>query len=172
MTSFATTTVADTADRLRKPQHLSPSACYMPNSPSRAQLYKDTHKHKQTPSNKYSSQHGYAKRSDPGYPRELKLLELPAESLTHVTSFLDPSSLFALGGTNKRLHEHIEDENTWRRAYVFQFLGISPEGDIYESSSLMGSPRKALMLRREEVSWKREFVRRWNLKRYAEPLSV
>ncbi|GJE93007.1 F-box protein [Phanerochaete sordida] len=131
----------------------------MPHSLSSASLHKDTHKHKQTTSNKHGSQHG---RPDPA---QFRLLELPAESLTHITSFLDPISLLALGRTNQRLHEHIEDENTWRRAYVNQFLGISPEGDIYESSSPTGSPGKALMLRREEVTWKREFVRRWNLKR-------
>ena len=75
-----------------------------------------------------------------------------------------------LARINKRLHEHVEDENTWRRAYVYQFLRISPEGDIYESPSPTGVPGKALLLRREETSWKREFVRRWNLKRCAESL--
>ena len=93
------------------------------------------------------------------------LLDLPSESLTHVTSFLDPHSLLALGQTNRKLHEHIEDENTWRRAYVYQFLGIPPEGDIYGSSSPDGTPGRALMLRREESSWRREFVHRWNLRR-------
>ena len=142
----------------------------MPNSPSRAQNHKDQYRQKPAPSHKHHTQHGYAKRSDAG--SDFPLLELPTESLTHVTSFLDPSSLFALAGVNKRLHEHIEDENTWRRAFVYQFLGIPPEGDIYESSSPNGVPGKALMLRREETSWKREFVHRWNLKRYASsPLS-
>lgn len=141
----------------------------MPNSPSRAQNRKESHKHKSAQSHKHLNQHGYAKRvdSDPlSSPDGFKLSELPAESLTHVTSFLDPNSLFALSGTNKRLHEHIEDENTWRRAYVYQFLGIAPERDIHESSSPDGKPGVAFMLRREYTSWKREFVHRWNLRRY------
>ena len=147
------------------PFALSPPTYYMPNSPSRAHYFKDTFKQKQAQSHKHHVQHGNVKRPESDTSSGFKLLELPAESLTHVTSFLDPSSLIALSACNKNLHEHIEDENTWRRAYVYQFLGITPEGDIYESSSRDGMPGKSLMLRREESSWKREFVRRWNLKR-------
>ena len=137
----------------------------MPNSPSRAQNYKETYKQKPVHSHKQQTHHGYAKRldSEPSF----RLLELPTESLTHITSFLDPGSLIALSRCNKRLHDHVEDENTWRRAFVYQFLGIPPEGDIYESCSPDSIPDKSLMLRREESSWKREFVCRWNLRRYA-----
>ena len=130
----------------------------MPNSLSKALPHNDIYKHKSSTSHKFSTQHGHL----PAF----KLLELPAESLTHITSFLDPNSLFSLGRVNKSLRSHIEDENTWRRAYAYQFLRVSPEGDIYESLSPAGIPDKALMLRREEATWKREFVRRWNLKRY------
>ncbi|KIP06773.1 hypothetical protein PHLGIDRAFT_447695 [Phlebiopsis gigantea 11061_1 CR5-6] len=135
----------------------------MHNSPSRAQNHKEQYRHKPTSSYKHHTQHGYAKCPDTG--SDFQLLDLPTESLTHVTSFLDPNSLFALAGVSKRLHEHIEDENTWRRAFVYQFLGIPPEGDIYVSSNPDGVPGKALILRREETSWKREFVHRWNLRR-------
>ncbi|TFK47122.1 hypothetical protein OE88DRAFT_1666411 [Heliocybe sulcata] len=85
------------------------------------------------------------------------LLEVPSETLTHVTSFLDPNSLFALAGTNKRLYDHVKDDNTWHRAFLCQFLGIGPENDPHDGNSLM--------LRRAETSWRREFVSRYNLRR-------
>ena len=134
----------------------------MPYSVSQNTQNKDIPKHRTTLSHKHHSQHGrYISRSIFA-PRNVSsaLLDLPSESLTHVTSYLDPASLFVLGGLNKRLHEHVEDDNTWRRAYVYQFLGIKPEDDIHDG----GSP-DVLMLRREETSWKREFVFRCNLRR-------
>ena len=165
LTSPRSTTIADTV--CDNPYFLSSTNCYMPHSLSKAHNHKESHKQKSAQSHKHLSEHGHAKRSNSDPLRGgFKLLELPAESLTHVTSFLDPSSLLSLSGANKRLHEHIEDDNTWRRAYVYQFLGVPPEGDIYESCSPDGLPGKAFMLRREESSWKREFVRRWNLRRY------
>lgn len=85
------------------------------------------------------------------------LLAFPAESLTHVTCFLDPPSLVALAKTNKHLNAHVEDDNTWHRAFVYQFLGIAPEGDLYNA--------KTLLLRRSESSWRKEFVIRHNLRR-------
>lgn len=139
----------------------------MPNSPSKAHHYRDAPRHKSTLSNKHFTQHGNETSSDSSPPRRkaFKLLSLPVESLTHVTSFLGPNSLLSLSATNHRLHDHVEDDNTWRRAFVYQFLGISPEGDIRDSRSPDGSPGRTLMLRREETSWKREFVLRWNLRR-------
>lgn len=89
------------------------------------------------------------------------LLRFPSESLTHITAFLDPDALFALSGTNRQLHAHVKDDNTWRRAYVYQFLRISPESDLRDDED-----RKTLMLRREETTWRREFVLRHNLRRY------
>lgn len=86
------------------------------------------------------------------------LLALPSESLTHVTSFLDPHSLLALSRTNKQLYEHIKDDNTWHRAFVFQFLGIVPESNVNGIESLM--------LRRTESTWRKEYVFRWNLRRF------
>ena len=90
------------------------------------------------------------------------------ESFTHITSFLDPPSLLALSRVNQRLNAHIADDNTWRRAFCCQFLGISPEDSIHENvdSVLEASRGSALMLRREHASWKKEFVHRWNLRRY------
>lgn len=86
------------------------------------------------------------------------LLSIPSESLTHVTSFLDPPDLLSLARTCKSLHAHVADDNTWRRAYVYQYFGVTPESDLRDDETLM--------LRREESSWKREFVLRYNLTRY------
>lgn len=86
------------------------------------------------------------------------LLAFPSESLTHITCFLDPPALLALSRTNKYLNKHVEDDNTWHRAFVCCFLGISPEGDLQDA--------KTLMLRRCEISWKKEFIIRYNLRRY------
>ncbi|KZT67887.1 hypothetical protein DAEQUDRAFT_375983 [Daedalea quercina L-15889] len=88
------------------------------------------------------------------------LLRFPSESLTHITSFLDPDTLLSLSGTNRQLHAHVKDDNTWRRAYVYHFLGISPESDLRDNGE-----RKSLMLRREESTWRREFLLRYNLRR-------
>ena len=143
----------------------------MPHSLSQSTPNRDIPTHRSL-SQKHHSQYGHAGRHNyrltavRGDARSL-LLGLPTESLTHITSYLDPSSLFVLSTANRRLHEHIEDDNTWRRAYAYQFLGISPEGDIRDVGSPSGAISRGLMLRREETTWKREFVLRWNLRRYA-----
>ncbi|VDC02270.1 unnamed protein product [Peniophora sp. CBMAI 1063] len=97
-----------------------------------------------------SAQHGSS--SQPCY-----LLDLPAESLTHITAYLDPQALFNFGRTNKKFSEHIKDDNIWHRAFVCQFLGVAPETDLVGQNSLV--------LRRSESSWKREFVLRFNTRR-------
>lgn len=86
------------------------------------------------------------------------LLALPSESLTHATSFLDPHSLLALSQVNKHLHNHVKDENTWHRAFVFQFLGIEPEGNV--------NGLESIMLRRTEGTWRKEYILRWSLRMY------
>lgn len=48
----------------------------------------------------------------------------------------------------------------WHK-YVYQYLGITPESDLRDDTG-----DKTLMLRREESSWRREFVLRYNLRRY------
>lgn len=116
-------------------------------------LYKPTQTHQKHitqatfSSNRRSIQHGQISI----------LLDIPSESLTHITCFLEPSSLIALGRTNKYLNEHVANDNTWHRAFVYQFLGISPEGDLHDA--------KSLMLRRHESSWRKEYVLRYNLRR-------
>jgi WD40 repeat protein len=98
-------------------------------------------------SNQYRYQHGHSSI----------LLAFPSESLTHITCFLNPSSLLALGRTNKYLNNHVNDDNTWHRAFVCQFLGIGPEGNLRNT--------KTLMLRRCENSWSKEFIVRYNIRR-------
>ena len=90
-------------------------------------------------------------------PLHCFLLDLPAESLTHITSYLDPQALLSFGRTNRKFLEHIKDDNTWHRAFVCQFLGVAPEADLADEN--------ILVLRRSEPSWKREFVLRYNTRR-------
>ncbi|KAG1761301.1 hypothetical protein EDD22DRAFT_897373 [Suillus occidentalis] len=92
-----------------------------------------------------------------GIVQNTSLLDIPAESLTHITSFLSPPSLLALSRTNRRLNEHINDDNTWYRAFVNHFLGIGPENDLENE--------RILLLRKSERTWRKEFVMRHNLRR-------
>jgi hypothetical protein len=85
------------------------------------------------------------------------LLRLPSESLTNITSFLDPVSLFSLAQTSRKLYEHVNDDNTWRRAFVCQFLGVSPEDALNET--------RPLTFRSTQKTWRHEFVRRHAIKR-------
>ncbi|KAK1221355.1 hypothetical protein PQX77_015824 [Marasmius sp. AFHP31] len=99
--------------------------------------------HKSSQSNPSSYQYGFN--------------DLAKENLTHVTSYLDPQSLLALGGVNKVLNEHVKDDHTWRRAFLLNFLGVKPEADLDESTGLL--------LRRSESSWAREYILRCSLRR-------
>ncbi|KAI0363927.1 hypothetical protein BV20DRAFT_975037 [Pilatotrama ljubarskyi] len=130
----------------------------MPSRPLEAHPRKD-HRHKPIRSHNNTRQHGHH-----GIPHiaggSSVLLSIPSESLTHVTSFLDPPDLLALARTCKLLHAHVADDNTWRRAYVYQYLGITPESDLRDDAG-----DRTLMLRREEVTWKKEFILRYNLRR-------
>ena len=92
------------------------------------------------------------------------LIRVPSETLTAITSYLDPPSLFALAVVNIYLNGHVKDDNTWRRAFFYQFLGISPENDLDD--------RKALLLRRTEGSWRNEFTVRYKLKRFFFPFAL
>ena len=85
------------------------------------------------------------------------LILVPSETLTAITSYLDPPSLFVLAVVNIYLNGHVKDDNTWRRAFFCQFLGIGPENDLDDN--------KALLLRRTESSWRNEFIVRYKMKR-------
>jgi WD40 repeat protein len=99
----------------------------------------------------------YYQDSHHGIVQSTGLLDIPAESLTHITSFLSPPSLLALSRTNRRLNEHINDDNTWYRAFINQFIGIGPENDLENE--------KILLLRKSERTWRKEFIMRHNLRR-------
>ncbi|KDR73941.1 hypothetical protein GALMADRAFT_227662 [Galerina marginata CBS 339.88] len=102
------------------------------------------------------------------------LLSVPPETLVSVTSHLSPPDLLALGCTSVVLAEHVRADNTWRRAFVFHFLGISPEGDLDDTVSGLGhdqrpySTGRTILLRRQKESWRDEFIwryvmiRRWS----------
>jgi hypothetical protein len=85
------------------------------------------------------------------------LLDLPNESLTHITSFLDPPSLLTLSRVCQLLFRHVEDDNTWRLAFVYHYFGVSPESDAYDVNRLL--------LRRFETTWRNEFIVRFILSR-------
>lgn len=134
----------------------------MPSRPYEAHPKKENRpKHPRSTNNntrKHGNLHGPAHAASGTYD---VLLSIPSESLTHVTAYLDPPDLLALARTCKPLHAHVTDDNTWRRAYVHQYLGISPESDLHDEAG-----DKTLMLRREESSWRKEFILRYNLRRY------
>ncbi|KAF9476903.1 hypothetical protein BDN70DRAFT_838574 [Pholiota conissans] len=96
---------------------------------------------------KSKSQHGIY-----GYPI---LLDVPVETLTGITSYLSPPSLFSLAKVNRYLNQHVKDDNTWRRAFVQQFLDIGPESNLDDE--------KTLLLRRSQRSWRQEFITRYVL---------
>ncbi|KAJ7346980.1 hypothetical protein DFH08DRAFT_869978 [Mycena albidolilacea] len=90
----------------------------------------------------------------------LLLLHIPRESLTHITSNLDPRSLLAVAQVNSHLSEHIKDDHTWYRAFVYQLLGIGPETDLHDAK------RRDLLLRRfHPGSWRQEFILHFTLRR-------
>lgn len=102
-----------------------------------------------------TAQHGCLHRNpnlSPLPERGAPLLSVPGESLTHITSYLDVPSLLNLSRVNKSLHEHVNNDSTWYRALLCQFLGISPETDLQGVQTLS--------LRRTESTWKKEFVYR------------
>ncbi|KNZ77303.1 F-box/WD repeat-containing protein pof10 [Termitomyces sp. J132] len=86
------------------------------------------------------------------------LLGVPSETLTGITAYLNPPSLLSLAKVHSRLALHVKNDNTWHRAFVCQFLGISPESEIHDDV-------KSLMLRRSESSWRIEFIVRYKLRR-------
>ncbi|KAF4586141.1 hypothetical protein EYR38_010415 [Pleurotus pulmonarius] len=88
------------------------------------------------------------------------LLDVPEESLLHITSHLEPPALLALGRVCKILSQHVKLDSTWLRAFATQCLAISPESDLELIE------KKALMLRRSPLqSWRDLFIARYRLLR-------
>ena len=86
------------------------------------------------------------------------LLSTPSETLTGITSYLDPPSLFCLARVNTTLSHHVKDDNTWRRAFATYYLGMGPHDDWYDGA-------KVILLRRSKKSWRDEFIARFKLER-------
>ena len=134
----------------------------MHSRPLEAHPRKDSRYKHSRPSHPHARQHGnHAHGHDAASGARHVLLSLPSESLTHITSFLEPPALLVLAQTCKQLHAHVADDNTWRRAFVYQYLGIAPETDLCHDAG-----NKTLMLRREAGSWRKEFILRYSLRRY------
>ena len=84
------------------------------------------------------------------------LLGIPAETLTGITAYLEPPSLFSLANVNTALYYHVKDDNTWRWAFATRYLGLG---------------HNIILLRRSQLSWRNEFIARFRLERYAVSLS-
>ena len=133
----------------------------MPSRPFETHHRKEN-RHRPTRSSPTKSrQHGNAHHPHAASGPTDALLIIPSESLTHVTSFLAPPDLLALARTCHQLNAHVADDNTWLRAYVYRYLGIAPENDLHSDAA-----DKTIMLRREESSWRKEFIQRYKLRRY------
>ncbi|KAI5887987.1 uncharacterized protein SCHCODRAFT_02077230 [Schizophyllum commune H4-8] len=114
----------------------------------------ETTKHPLTASHP-ENQHGHRQVVDGG--RRISLLcDLPPESRTHITAYLDPPSLDALSQTCRLLRAHVADESTWYHAFLCQFLGVGPEASL--------SDETALLLRRQQKSWRLEFAYRHKMR--------
>lgn len=119
------------------------------------------------PSNHYIPQDG-SSHSDDAVPSGLRLLlDVPEESLLHITSYLEPPSLLALGRVCKILSQHVKLDSTWLRAFATQCLAISPESDLELIEN------KSLMLRRSpQQPWRDLFIARYKLLRYADGMGT
>jgi hypothetical protein len=105
---------------------------------------------RQTKKNQYGIQHHHVIR------RPI-LVDVPVETLTAITAYLEPHSLLAVAQVNGHLNQHIKDDNTWRRALFCQFLGLGSEADLDD--------KEFLLLRRTEQTWRNEFITRYKLRR-------
>jgi hypothetical protein len=119
----------------------------MPNNPTR--ISKQHH----------STQSQTRSKTTPESTRHHGILLLPYESLTHCTSYLEPPTLLYLSLVNRHFYEHVANDLTWLYAFNLHFLGIGPE------VTPLGSG--ALLLRRTESTWRKEYINRYNLTRLA-----
>lgn len=70
------------------------------------------------------------------------------------TSFLNPHDLLTLSLVSKHLYEWVALENVHLTAFARYFCDLDPE------TALAGEV--ALLLRRSEPTWKREYMKRYN----------
>ena len=87
------------------------------------------------------------------------LHSLPSETLTHITSFLDPPSLRSLSLSCRKFQEHVNEDNTWHRAFFYQFFGLSPVDTL--------DGFRPLTFRSTAKTWRLEFIRRNVIRRRA-----
>ncbi|KAF8678198.1 WD40 repeats protein [Rhizoctonia solani] len=87
------------------------------------------------------------------------LLQLPSELLTHLSAYLDPIALTTLASVCRLLYAHVNQDSTWRAAFLGHFLGVSPSPDLSIENS------RLVLLRKREKSWRAEFQKHWVLAR-------
>jgi hypothetical protein len=83
---------------------------------------------------------------------------MPYETLSHVTSYLDPPALANLSGVSSYFKEYLSDDVVWKLALFANLLDIRPERE-------KDSPR-AFLLRRIESTWKAEYIERFRALTY------
>jgi hypothetical protein len=123
---------------------------------------KDRHSNKSAQSTHFNEQYGINCNISHQKGRHQHLLGIPTESLGHITSFLDPPCLLVLARVCKLLYAHVKDDNTWHRAFLRHFFGVSPERDLYDSKVQAWTR----LLRRLSSTWRVEFISRYNLGRF------
>jgi hypothetical protein len=117
--------------------------------------WKSNHHLRQSRNQETEEQYGFTATHGHQHPF---LLDAPQEVLTHCTSYLEPQALLGLGRTCKRLREHVQDDNTWRRAFAYHFYGLTPESGLDDSTD-------GLMMRRTYRTWKKEYMSRFELQK-------
>ncbi|KIM29195.1 hypothetical protein M408DRAFT_68296 [Serendipita vermifera MAFF 305830] len=95
--------------------------------------------------------------------RRSVLERFPYETLTHITSYLQPPALASLSAVSSWFKEYLSDDVVWKLALFANILGIHPEHQKHSS--------RAFLLRRTESTWKLEYIvrfqsiTRWNQSR-------
>jgi hypothetical protein len=118
----------------------------MPNHPNRSPAHKSRtqkfHKVTLEPPTQHGTSH---------------ILSIPPESTAYITAYLDPLSLAALSRVNHHFHDHVKQDNTWLKAFNWHCFQITPESNV--------PPHQQILLRRNDASWRDEFVNRFNMTR-------
>ncbi|EJD54595.1 WD40 repeat-like protein [Auricularia subglabra TFB-10046 SS5] len=124
----------------------------MPHQPRSQPQKQNTQNRRSSPTaHDTDAQHG---------PARAFLLDVPPEALTHITAFLEPQALLALGQANRLLYDHVKSDNTWLRAFLVYFVRVGPEVAL---DSVQHRPA----LRRLRPTWREEYIARyWLIRRW------
>lgn len=95
--------------------------------------------------------------SGTGQPKSI-LERMPYETLSHVTSYLDPPALANLSGVSSYFKEYLADDVVWKLALFANVLDIRPEREKDSA--------RAFLLRRIEFTWKAEYIQRFKALTY------